>query len=53
MKYAGKAGETAGKKVALLRGGAWIEMLLTTPFMAESIVALLRGGAWIEIYVRV
>ena len=36
--------------VALLRGGAWIEMSKSIVNYTEgAIVALLRGGAWIEI----
>ena len=36
--------------VALLRGGAWIEILLQlAQLTVRSHVALLRGGAWIEI----
>ena len=37
------------KRVALLRGGAWIEMLCLECLRPLSMVALLRGGAWIEI----
>ena len=35
--------------VALLRGGAWIEIVLTRFSVPSELVALLRGGAWIEI----
>ena len=35
--------------VALLRGGAWIEMFELGQQYQELAVALLRGGAWIEI----
>ena len=37
------------KVVALLRGGAWIEMINLTTSVIVGSVALLRGGAWIEI----
>ena len=39
-------------KVALLRGGAWIEILDKELDPKHKIVALLRGGAWIEINVH-
>ena len=35
--------------VALLRGGAWIEILSRRRNVSTISVALLRGGAWIEI----
>ena len=35
--------------VALLRGGAWIEIGMSEVFGITLVVALLRGGAWIEI----
>ena len=38
--------------VALLRGGAWIEILLVVFVTQDVVVALLRGGAWIEIWIR-
>ena len=37
------------KFVALLRGGAWIEMSMHKTAALLAAVALLRGGAWIEI----
>ena len=40
---------TASIKVALLRGGAWIEMVHVSNCQIVFGVALLRGGAWIEI----
>ncbi len=36
-------------RVALLRGGAWIEINHAIDGGYNLIVALLRGGAWIEI----
>ena len=36
-------------QVALLRGGAWIEIKKWTLDGVAMLVALLRGGAWIEI----
>ena len=41
-----------GPLVALLRGGAWIEILEERPMGLDVFVALLRGGAWIEIVDR-
>ena len=38
-------------KVALLRGGAWIEMATVDGIKGLVEVALLRGGAWIEMAV--
>ena len=38
-----------GLSVALLRGGAWIEMIDMLVIALLERVALLRGGAWIEI----
>ena len=35
--------------VALLRGGAWIEIMQEAIDEIKENVALLRGGAWIEI----
>ena len=35
--------------VALLRGGAWIEIWHFKSTRTPLVVALLRGGAWIEI----
>ena len=35
--------------VALLRGGAWIEIQKNALASSRTLVALLRGGAWIEI----
>ena len=40
------------RRVALLRGGAWIEIL--TSMLVDGLnrnVALLRGGAWIEMMI--
>ena len=36
-------------RVALLRGGAWIEIYAVKLHADDPQVALLRGGAWIEI----
>ena len=36
--------------VALLRGGAWIEIQRKVWYYNSIEVALLRGGAWIEIF---
>ena len=38
--------------VALLRGGAWIEICDRQDRRSNGHVALLRGGAWIEILTR-
>ena len=40
---------SAKLQVALLRGGAWIEIQAIQSPMRQRLVALLRGGAWIEI----
>ena len=40
---------TIYSSVALLRGGAWIEIKRLASIEDIDAVALLRGGAWIEI----
>ena len=49
LKYDPKIVSRLVTKVALLRGGAWIEMTHMTSRVSWLTVALLRGGAWIEI----
>ena len=49
MKSNSVSSQLAGKLVALLRGGAWIEMHQRIWRGWLATVALLRGGAWIEI----
>ena len=49
MKYRPDKISGAENPVALLRGGAWIEMIWLLVNTYKAIVALLRGGAWIEI----
>ena len=43
---------TLTSPVALLRGGAWIEIPEAVLAGKIKVVALLRGGAWIEILLR-
>ena len=52
MKYQDKAHYFVRLVVALLRGGAWIEIMTLKNTTNGTSVALLRGGAWIEIALR-
>ena len=50
LKYVSPMVTCSKKIVALLRGGAWIEIQEVPEANDGGSVALLRGGAWIEIF---
>ena len=54
LKYSTVQADCRHWDVALLRGGAWIEInMLKYEKRAGRKVALLRGGAWIEIFEQI